>query len=973
MSVEIKVPRKLIEVAIPLDDINKEAAKEKSIRHGHPSTIHLWWARRPLAAARAVLFAQLVNDPGYERTLGRGVNREKAEQEREKLFQIIRELCKWENINNRDLLEKAHREIIKSWHETCELNKNHPDAKDIFNKDKIPGFHDPFGGGGAIPFEAQRLGLESFSSDLNPVAVLINHAMLNLPQRFYNIKPINVASELHLIPNYSTPCEGLISDIKHYSELLSKLVFKKLEKIFPDYEISDEVISTYPELIPHKGKNLKVISWIWARTVRSENPKYSNYHVPLISSYVLSKNQNVALNPIVDIKKCDYKFEVVRNKNITDSDLAGTKSGRGANFNCIFSGSPIDPKYIKNEATSGRMGQKLICIVAEGIGGKGKLYLPASESHEKILLALKADWNPNLEISGSSQYIGTLGYGISNFDQLFTERQKIVLNEFCVTLESIYAQIIEDAKRRNFEANNKLLTEDTLDYAKAIITFLAFSIDKMADRGSTVCSWDASRDSLRNTFGRQAIQMTWDFAESNPFCESTGSFSNSVEWSLLFLAKTFKSKIGTSVQENAEKQMLSLNRIISTDPPYYDNIPYADLSDFFYVWLRRSLAKFYPDLFRTISVPKKEELVAFAYRHEDKKDAENFFMNGMKNVMKNISKISHPAFPITLYYAFKQSETSDENGTSSTGWTTFLEAIISSGYSISGTWPMRTELSNRMRSNSSNALASSIVLVCRKRTQTGLTISRRQFIRELDLEMQEALREMIQNGHQSPVAPVDLSQAIIGPGMAVFSKYEAVIEADGKKMSVNTALQLINKYVSEDDFDHDTQFCLSWFETVGWTEGVFGQADILARAKGTSVEGLRDGGVAKSSAGKFSLIQWQDLDENWSIETDNRTSHWEILHHMVRAYNKNGENNAGDILARIHSKSETIRALAYRMYTVCERKKLADDAANYNNLILAWEAIEMAAQSVGVKDSQISLFDNEPEGKVTTKKTKRKK
>lgn len=449
--------------------------------------------------------------------------------------------------------------------------------------------------------------------------------------------------------------------------------------------------------------------------------------------------------------------------------------------------------------------------------------------------------------------------------------------------------------------------------------------------------------------------MLWDFAENNVFAEAAGDYGVSLGNMVKALLQLPSANPGSASQADAQSQTISNLKVISTDPPYYDNIGYADLSDFFYVWLRKSLRSIYPTLYATLTVPKAEELVATPFRHGGKEKAETFFLDGMTQAMRNLADRAHPAFPVSIYYAFKQSETHAEAGTSSSGWETFLQAVLDAGFALTGTWPMRTELGNRMRGSQSNALASSIVLVCRKRTADAATVSRREFIRELNAALPQALDEMTRGGVNSPVAPVDLSQAIIGPGMAIFSQYAAVLEADGTPMRVKAALQLINRFLAEDDFDHDTQFCLHWFEQQGWATGKFGEADVLARAKGTSVEGLKATGVVASGKGDLRLLRFSELPSDWSPETDARLPVWEALHHLIRALNQGGESAAGGLLARMPARAEPIRALAYRLYTLCERKGSADDARAYNELVTAWSGIEQAAGEAGVVGAQTQL------------------
>lgn len=946
----IKTPKKLIEVALPLDDINEASGKEKSIRHGHPSTLHLWWARRPLAAARAVIFAQMVNDPGYERNLGRGVNKEKAQIERERLFGIIRKLVKWENTNNESVLAEAREEIWKSWRETCELNRNHPQAAELFNPNKLPAFHDPFAGGGALPLEAQRLGLESYASDLNPVAVLINKALIEIPNRFSGYAPIGpvpaTQRQAKIIQDWSAS-KGLAEDVRRYGAWMRDEALKFIGHHYPQVELPKE----------YGGEKATVIAWLWARTVKSPNPAFSHQDVPLVSSFILSSKAGKEFFVIPVIDGDTYHFEVKKGKPPT-SAINGTKVGRGGNFQCLLSGTPIPVGYIREQGVNGRMGAKLLAIVAEG--ATGRIYLSPNDMHEKIANAVVPEWRPTQEINHNPRDIRTQLYGLTTYGDLFTKRQLAALSTFTGLVEKVRKKVELDAIQAGINPS-KTCFEDggcgASAYADAIATYMAFAIDKASDYWSSICSWHSGKDLIRNTFGRQAIPMTWDYAETNPFSDSTGNVSSGIEWAIKAIELLPTGTNGFAIQADAQTQTLSQSKVISTDPPYYDNIGYADLSDYFYVWLRRSLRSVYPTLFATVVVPKAEELVATPYRHGSKEKAELFFLDGMTSAMRQLRQLSHPALPTTIYYAFKQSDTTDV-GTGNTGWETFLDAVLSAGFSINGTWPMRTEMGNRMVSSGTNALASSIVLVCRPRPDDSPAISRREFLRELKDELAESVEVMIGGAEGvSPVAPVDLAQAVIGPGMAIFSKYSAVLEADGSPMTVHTALTLINRMLTEggDEFDNDTQFCLGWFDEHGWATGEFGKADVLARAKGTSVDGVRGAGVVEAGSGKVRLLKPAEYEADWNPEEDNRTPVWEALHQMIRMLQTQGESAAGSLLAQMPERAEPIRSLAYRLYTLCERKGWAEEARGYNELITSWLGIEAASHEAGHLGSQAKL------------------
>ncbi len=967
-TVAVKSPRKLIEVALPLDKINLAAAREKSIRHGHPSTLHLWWARRPLAAARAVLFAQLVNDPGYERHLNRGVNKVEAAKERERLFRIIEDLVIWENTNNEEVLGRARAEIRRSWRETCELNRNHPEAATLFDPEKLPAFHDPFAGGGAIPLEAQRLGLESYASDLNPVAVTINKAMIEIPPRFAGRAPIGPVPpgerDASLGRKDWPGATGLAEDVRRYGAWMRAEAEKRIGHLYPKVEVTGKMAdgllgdpeTARPDLKPLVGQKLTVIAWLWARTVKSPNPAYSHVDVPLVSTFVLSSKPGKEAYVHPEVEGDTYRFEVRMGKP-PESVHAGTTAGKRHAFKCLVSGTPIDYNFIRAEGKAGRMGQRLLAVVAEGT--RGRAYVSPTQEQVVAAESARPQWKPELVLPDNPRDFKTPNYGLNTFGDLFTPRQLVALNTFSDLVGEAMQRCHADALATGLSPDPTSLDQGTsgaLAYAQAVALYLALGVDRLADRSSSLCGWDQGYTKIRNTFGRQALPMTWDFCEGNAFSTSTGNFEDALGWVSEVLQRVPACGSGAASQAGAQEQTLSRSKVVSTDPPYYDNIGYADLSDFFYVWLRRTLRSVLPSLFSTLAVPKQDELVATPYRHGGKTEAERFFLEGMTKALCSLALQSHAAFPVTIYYAFKQAETTADDSTSSPGWITFLGAVLRSGFALTGTWPMRTELGNRMIGSGTNALASSIILVCRKRDPDAQTISRQQFLRELRAALPDALTEMTRGGENSPVAPVDLSQAIIGPGMGIFSRYKAVLEADGAPMSVKTALQLINRFLADDDFDPETQFCLQWFETNYWKPGLYGQADVAARAKGTGVEALARAGVLRSGAGTVQLLRPAEFADGWQPEGGRATPVWEGLHHLIHALNAQGEQAAGALLARMPAVSGPVRTLSYRLYTLCERKGLAEDARTYNELIGSWAAIEVAAQEHGLIETQADLF-----------------
>lgn len=956
----IKAPKKLIEVALPLDDINAAASREKSIRHGHPSTLHLWWARRPLAAARAVLFAQMVNDPGGERGWTSTKTKEQAAKEREELFDIIRDLVKWENTTNEEVLERARKAIRKSWRETCKLNKGKPG----FDPDKLPAFHDPFAGGGSIPLEAQRLGLESYASDLNPVAVMINKAMIEIPPKFAGRSPVGPLppGEENLDLKEEWPgATGLAEDVRRYGHWMREEAFKRIGHLYPKVKVTEDMAIDRDDLKPYVGKELTVIAWLWARTVKSPNPAFNHVDVPLVSNFVLSrkKGKEAWVDPVVNGDQYDF---IIRTGIFSKEVKSGTKSGRGANFNCLFSNTPINSKYIYAESQAGNLNQKLMAIVAEG--KNGRVYISPFSEMENMVKTAQPEWAPTALMPENPRWFSPPMYGMKSYGDLFTPRQLVALTTFSDLVQEARNKVIEDSKAQGISDDRVGIdtggTGGTA-YGDALAVYLAFAVDKGANYWSSLCSWHSGRDTITSTFGRQALPMVWDFAEANVLSESTGNFMLGINQSRKVIERSPSLANGIVVQKDAQTQDLSLNKIVSTDPPYYDNIGYADLSDYLYMWMRRSLRNNHSTLFSTMAVPKSEELVATPYRHGSKKAAESFFIEGMTKAIGNISEQSHIAFPVSIYYAFKQSDTKNK-ATSNTGWETFLEAVIAkAGFSIHGTWPMRTEYTGNLK-KSVNALASSIVLVCKKRKKNAESISRRQFQRELRETMPEALEAMIGGSEgASPIAPVDLAQSAIGPGMAIYSKYEAVLNQDGGKMSVHDALIMINRAITDHlhpdsgNFDADTLFCDDWFDQYGWKEGAFGEANVLAQAKGTTVDGVAVSGAVTSGGGKVRLLKWSEYPEDWDPKTDKRTPVWEACHQLIRELNQKGEAETGRLLSRMADKGEAIRQLAYHLYTLCERKKWAEDARAYNELISSWHAIVDAAGRVDQGDEQLEF------------------
>jgi putative DNA methylase len=964
----VKRRKKLIEVAIPLEAINAASAREKCIRHGHPSTLHLWWARRPLAAARAVIFCQMVDDPSA--VPEEFPTEEDQENERLRLFALISELVLWENTTNEEVLNRAREEIRRSWRRCCADNADHPEAPELFNPEKLPGFHDPFAGGGALPLEAQRLGLEAYASDLNPVAVLINKAMIEIPPKFAGMPSVNpeARSKKQLIAREWKGAEGLAEDVRYYGKWMRDEAEKRIGHLYPKVRITPEMVNDpenpRPDLKPYEGQEFTVIAWMWARTVRSPNPVFSHVSVPLASTFLLSTKSSSETYVHPHLSHDNYRF-VVKTGKPKDHDKTrnGTKLSRGANFYCVMSETPIPSDYIYSEANAGQISTRLMAVIVETT--HGRLYLSPTSEIEEVAMRVKPSWKPELQIPENPRWFSPPLYGFKSYGDLFTPRQLVALTTF--------ADLVSEAKsvvKRDIESNADLLaTPEVLRspevYADAIALCLALSTDRLADRNSTLCGWDIAQAArgreatVRNVFSRQAMPMVWDFVEVNLLADTAGSY-DSAHKAVIRVVESLQSPLcGHARSADASTQDISKNRLVSTDPPYYDNIGYADLSDFFYVWLRRALRSTFPELFTTLAVPKSEELVATPYRHGGKENAESFFLNGMTRAMQRISEQSHPAFPVSIYYAFKQSETKTTAGTASTGWETFLAAVLKAGFALHGTWPMRTELANRMIGAGTNALASSIVLVCKRRDTDARIITRKQFRDELKKSLPLAIKKL----EHANIAPVDVAQASIGPGMAIFSTASAVLNTDDSPMTVREALVEINaaldEYLSQDEgeLDPDSRFALTFFESFGYQERDYGDAEGLAVARNISVAGVAEAGILRSVAGKVRLLQRSELPDDWDPTRDKRLCVWEATQHLIKRLEADGESGAAALLLQLKNLSgrgdlaANCRALAYRLYNHCEKTKQAEEARSYNGLVIAWPELERQASAASTAQS----------------------
>ncbi|MEW6111706.1 MAG: DUF1156 domain-containing protein [Acidobacteriota bacterium] len=947
--------KKLIEVALPLEAINLASAKEKSIRHGHPSTLHLWWARRPLAACRAVLFASLVDDPSSHPD--QFPTEEAQEQERARLFKIIEDLVLWENSDNEEILEVARAEILKS-------TKGHP-----------PPVYDPFCGGGSIPLEAQRLGLEAHGSDLNPVAVLITKALIEIPPKFAGKPPVNPDSRRNAAIRTWHGAEGLTGDVQYYGKWMRDEAEKRIGHLYPKVDLPKE----------YGGGKATVIAWLWARTVKCPNPACGAL-MPLVRSFALStkKGKEAWVEPTVErhrSRPATIQFEVKAGKG---EPPEGTVNRRGAR--CIVCDTPVPFDHIRTEGKAGRMSAQLMAIVTDG--QRSRNYLSPTSGHEAVAKEARPQNVPQTDLPDKALGFRVQVYGMTKHRDLFTPRQLVALATFSDLVQEARNRAREDAESAGFEPARKedhaakhggasgvdlSLAEGGTGaqaYADAVATYLAFGLDKNTLTNTTQATWQSNPDRLTQAFSRQALPMTWDYAEANPLSDAGGGYVLTLQSLSEVLVKlpeprepAFVSQVDSTTLSGASAAM------ITTDPPYYDNIGYADLSDFFYVWLRRSLGSVWPELFSTLLVPKVQELIATPHRFDgDKVKARTFFEEGSRKAFTSM-QIAHAVnFPMTVFYAFKQAESDDDDGEengamASTGWETMLEGLVRAGLAITATWPMRTELIGNLKKNV-GALASSVVLTCRPRHGNAAMATRKEFLGALKKELRPALHTL----QMANIAPVDLAQASIGPGMAVYSRYAKVLEPDGSLMSVRTALALINQemdsYLAEQEgeMDADSRFCLAWFEQYGMKEGPFGIAETLSKAKNTSVDGIVRSGCLSSKAGKVRLLSREEMPADYDPATDDRRTVWECVQHLIKQLASGGVEAAGRLTSRMGPDySEQAKALAYRLFVICERKKWSDEALAYNGLITTWGDVQEKALIKGSGQyRQPTLDQSEP-------------
>jgi putative DNA methylase len=910
--------KKLIEVALPLAKINDESAREKSVRHGHPSTLHMWWARRPFGSARALIWASLINDPSAEPD--KFPTSEAQDAERERLFSILESICSWESVKDEQSLAVARQELMKS----CD--------------GRLPTICDPFGGGGAIPLEALRLGLPTVTGDLNPVAVLIQRAMMEVPQRFAGYPAISEANKLEV--NAATKFEGLATDVEFYSQEVLKRVKHRVGHLYSD-DGEDSAVGP--------------MAYIWVRTVPSPDPTW-NGNVPLVGNWTVRNKAGrpiVWVKPIINFENQQISYEVIEGGT---RDEGTVKRAKGT---CVATGAAITNEAIRSSAANGTMGADLVCKIYDSPSGRRYSATTAADK-DKALSELRDVWLPEGKMPTHSQYMGAPRYGLDEWKKLFLPRQAAVVASFIEVMDELSTEIKEKAQETGLPVGEHLRDggSGAIAYAEAISTYLAFVLNRAVVRWNTLSVWHTGRETIEQIFRMQAYQMTWMFAEANPFSKASGGWEGQITWVTKVLRDLPDSDEATVDQISANVRVKTVTpNVLITDPPYYDSVPYSDLSDFFYVFIRKTLSRIWPDECATLVTPKHDELVADHERHGSKQAAKEHFENGMKEVFSAAAEASDDEYPASIYYAFRSNE-QDSDGTASTGWETFLEGLIQGGWSVIRTWPIRTEMTAGLK-ESKNMLASSIVLVCRRRSIAAPLVTKSEFIAALRREMPPELEVLLREN----IAPVDLAQSAIGPGMAVFSRYARVLESDGKGMTVRTALALINEVLAEvlsgeeSEFDADTRFAVTWFEQFGHNPGSYGDAETLAKAKNTTVGGVVSAGIAETREGRVRLLERADLSDHWNPIQDSRLTVWETTQHLIRALEVS-ELDAAEMLRVVGAGfGERARQLGYLLYGICDRKKWAGEAASYNMLVTAWPEIEkLSRQELAVESSPETLF-----------------
>ena len=914
--------KKLIEVDLPLDEINAAASREKSIRHGHPSTMHMWWSRKPLAACRAVIFASIVDDPS---SWPEEFPSEEAQQaERERLHELIKQLVVWENTNKQELINEARYEIARSVaRPRGQTAPTEPTAVLEYLRDEALPIYDPFAGGGSIPLEAQRLGLRAIASDLNPIATLINKAQIELPTMFANQPPVNpdadplgmtIGKGKKAVHSPWRGAAGLADDIRYYGRWMRERAFERIGHLYPKIKLSD-------------GSETTVIAWLWARTVPCPNSACA-IAMPLKTTFAASKKKDRErwLKPVVNRRSGAVRWIIQEHRDGIPLDRTVGRHG----VTCVACGTSTSLDYVREQAKNGHLGEQLVAIVAEG--QQRRLFLPPTGDHARAADNAEPEWRPAQPIPPTPK-VSALSYGMTHWHQLFTNRQLVALTTLSDLVPAARAHMVEDGASE--------------EYADTVSTYLAFAIGRGADAWASFAVWQNVGDKVAHVFGLQAIPMIWDFAEANVFSNSTQNWMAQIEW----VSKTVDrlpsdANAGEAYQADAATTApTAIGPVILTDPPYYDNINYADLADYFYVWLRPLLRDIYPDLFANILTPKEEEMVAHTQRFEEPR---RHFEQLLGKTLEMIRTRCSEEFPSSIFYAYKQQE-EERDGRTSTGWESMLTALVSAHFQIIGTWPMRTERANRPNALKTNALASSVVLVCRPRPSSAPSATRREFLDALQRELPRALEHLTREGH---IAPVDLAQAAIGPGMEIYSRYSRVETVGGDLVPVREALTAINRVIAEYDkqqqgeLDEATRFCLDWLEQHEYTEGAYGDAEVLSQAKNVSVDALAAAGLLRSRRGRVKLTRMEDYDHSPKASSLLGMTAWEgclrIAWHLGSGEGRRGASGAAQVARAMEGNAESVERLARILYNYYDRRGDSRNAVLFNTVVVEWPSIMQA-------------------------------
>lgn len=886
--------KKLIEVALPLDEINDASSKEKSIRQGHPSTLHLWWARRPLASCRSVLLAQLIDDPSEH--LDKFPTKKQQDRERQRLMDLIAQAAPWKSIENQNLISDLKKEIAASKaDEVCVL--------------------DPFSGGGSIPLEAVRLGLHAVGGDLNPVATIISKATAAIPKKFSGMKPKhpNAQSRTDYVG-----LDGLSEDIRCFGDDLLSIMKSKIGKY-------------YPKVTGPKNESLDVVAWLWVRTVKSPNPAFSDVEVPLVrQNFICTKEGNRSWVKVKFDKKNRKIVLVIESERAGDHPPELEKYAEALNFKDFASGGSIPQNYIRETANSVGLGYMPLAIVASG--GRNRLYL--SFSNDSLVEVPSSEFLDEHDAPRISGYFNPPLWGHKTFGSLFHSRQKFALQTFS---EEVL----------NMKNHVQKITRDE-EYTKFILLYLTLGVGRIANRLSSFTIWNPEGETIEQTFSEQGVPMVWDFAEPNLLGDATGSWSKSLEY-IYKVVQRLPTGHAEIINESAAKLKVSGGRpiVISTDPPYFSSITYADFADFFYLPFRSILKEIYPDIFRTITSPKTEEAVAAWHRFDgDKAKASQHFKTQLGAALKNSSAMADDAFPLTIYYAFKSTEISKGSEGIASAWESILDIIIDAGLQVVRTWPLRTErISGRKASK--NVLASSIVIVCRKIKNRDSAITQREFISEVKKVLPNAI-ELLK---EQRINPADLPQAIVGVGMEIFSKYRAVIDSSDKKLTVRDAISIIND-LSESttsksafSFDEFTQWALLWLQINGFNEGEYGEALKIAQAKSVDLDLAKDRGIIESKSAKIKLVAPSKLVPEKFESKVSTASLWEISTVLASTLAQHGEYATATLLSETKADVQTVRDVSYRAFELCEKHKTSSDAILFKGLIESWDEIVKASKS----------------------------